>query len=490
MCLDVAPNRATAMESSTVSHSRRVATFAVLSALAVIAWHAQTSTRLRADWQTAGFIIALVVLVRPFSKVTFLSLALVEVLSVLIALPSINTNRLLQLFIFATIASTGVYVFARNGFRKLDSGEWLALFEPLLRLQLVIVYGLAAWHKLNVDFLNPQSSCAVFLFERTPFWHLRANSNTLRWSLILGTVVTEMLLPVTLSIRRTRNFAICYGALFHISLGFSEFYAFSITMMSLLFLFTPADFCDAAIELWHRRKPWINWAVSIVLLTIVTAMVILTALKFGPSFAEIRRASTFVGRLNMVWLTVGYWAWYWMLLFYLLPLGLFVWLWYRQPASFKPSAKCFRPMPLVFLVLPALLVFDGLNPYLGLKTDTAFAMYSNLRSEGGITNHLIWRHPLALANYQVDLIQIVESNNASLQAIATRGWPIPFFDLRRRVYGLTRDGEKNISVTFIRNGKTTRVEKAELDPDLATQPSLLERKLLLFRAITRQGCPH
>ena len=104
-----------------------------------------------------------------------------------------------------------------------------------------------------------------------------------------------------------------------------------------------------------------------------------------------------------------------MLPVYLLPLGLFIWLWHRQPTFFRPSGHSFRPISPVFWVLPALLVFDGINPYLGLKTDTAFAMYSNLRSEGGRTNHLIWRHPLDLGNYQEDLVQIVESNDPPLK---------------------------------------------------------------------------
>jgi hypothetical protein len=490
MSLDLASQGASATTGASLTQSRRLATFAVLVALAVIAWHAQTSIPFRVDWQTAGFVIALLVVIWPFSGALFLLLASVEVLSIVIALPAINTNRLLQLFIFASIASTGTYVLARSGFRRLASGSWLELLQPLLRLQLVIVYGLTAWHKLNTDFLNPQSSCAVFLFERTPFWHLHAGSDTFRWGLILGTIVTEALLPVGLSIRKTRNFAICYGVLFHISLGFSEFYAFSITMMSLLFLFTPDGFCDVAIDFWLGRKRWLRRGLCIALLTILTSVLILTAIKFGPSLSEIRHVRGLVGGLNLLWLKVAYWAWYWMLLIYLLPLGLFVWLWRAEPASFEPAAKCFRRIPAVFWVLPALLVFDGLNPYLGLKTDTAFAMYSNLRSEGGITNHLIWRHPLALANYQLDLVRVVESNNASLQAIATRGWPIPFLELRQRVYALNRDDKKNISITFVRAGKTTRVDNVELDTELATRPSLLERKLLIFRPITRQGCPH
>ena len=144
----------------------------------------------------------------------------------------------------------------------------------------------------------------------------------------------------------------------------------------------------------------------------------------------------------------------------------------------------------MFWIMPALLVFDGINPYLGLKTDTAFAMYSNLRSEGGTTNHLVWRHPLALAGYQRDLVQIVQSNDSRLQSAARQGLPIPFIDLHRRIFNLLRQGQRNISVTYIRNGKAVQVASAESDPELAAAPSLLERKLLLFRKITVEGCPH
>ena len=61
---------------------------------------------------------------------------------------------------------------------------------------------------------------------------------------------------------------------------------------------------------------------------------------------------------------------------------------------------------------------------------------------------------------------------------------MPFFELRRRISYLVKQGGKNISVTYIRNGQFTRVEAAELDPELATRPSVLERKLLRFRAIS------
>ncbi len=332
--MDVTVERAPATLSAGVTASRRLATFSVLAALAVIAWHAQTKPLFRLDLQTVGFLLAVVVLLRPFSRIAFLSLAAVETLTVLIILPLTNTNRLLQLFVFATLTATGFYVLARSGFRKLDAGAWLQVFQPLLRLQLVIVYGLAAWHKLNFGFFDPQSSCAVILYERTPFFHLHANGNLLRWGLILATIATEMGLPILLSLRRTRNFAVCYGVLFHVALGFSEFYSFSVTMIALLFLFTPDNFVDVAAEFWQGRGPWFRRVVTFGGLAMLIMVVVLTVAAFGPSVAEVRQVTGFQSRLNMVWSKAAYWSGYWILLFYLPPLGLFAWLWYRSARIF------------------------------------------------------------------------------------------------------------------------------------------------------------
>lgn len=483
-----APAAASGAVSTSVSQARRLATFAVLSSLSVLAWQAQTSIPFGFDLQTAGFLLALIVLLRPFSGAAFLSLAVVETLAVLIALPTTNTNRLLQLFIYFSLASTAIYGWLRGGFRRLEPGAWLALFQPLLRLQLVIVYALAAWHKLNVDFLNPQSSCAVLLYEGTPFWHLHAPSG-LRWFLIIGTIATEATLPVLLCMRRTRNLAVGYGTAFHICLGLSWFYAFSVTMISLLFLFTPANFCDLALEWWRAKNKSVRRAATIAFVLLAAIVLVSTAVQFGPSSTNLRSHGLLSG-LNVFWIAWAEWAGYWMFLFYLLPLGLFLRLWMDRSASCPPLPRPFAGISPIFWIVPALLLFDGLNPYLGLKTDTAFAMYSNLRTEEGQSNHLIWRHPLALAGYQTDLVRVVDSSEPGLQSVIHKGLPITFIDLRRGLSNLIRQGRHNISVTYIRNGETIHVQSAESDPVLGTAPSFLEMKLLLFRPITTQGCSH
>jgi hypothetical protein len=47
----------------------------------------------------------------------------------------------------------------------------------------------------------------------------------------------------------------------------------------------------------------------------------------------------------------------------------------------------------------------------------------------------------------------------------------------------------NHKTFFDRSAKLTRIEAAELDPELATWPSRPERESLFLRVMTPQGCP-
>lgn len=467
--------------------SWRFSVFAVLVSLAVLAWHAHERTPFGMDWQTVGFIAALVVLVRPFSPIAFMALGVSETLAILIALPWTNNNRLLHLFVFATIVLTGLYVFVRSGFRKMDAGEWMYQFQPLLRLVLVIVYGLSAWQKLNWDFFNPQYSCAVLEAGRIPL--LPVAGSAIRWVLIGGTIGTEISLPLLLSVRRTRNFAVCFGVLFHVALAYT-FYSFSVTMIALLFLFAPDGFIDAAIEFWRVHKGSITATVTASGFIILAVLAYLSVAKIGQLLTQIRQAPNVLDILRNLWRETGYRVCFGLTALFALPAGFLFWLSWHRPAAVQPSAHCYRPIPAPFWILPALLLFDGANPYLGLKTETSFAMYSNLRTEGGTTNHLIWRQPLSLASYQEDLVQILDSNDASLRAEAQPDLLVTFFTLRQSISKLADQGVRNISISYARRGKTIRVEKAESDPDLSTRPPWIERKFLIFREIRREGCFH
>ena len=59
------------------------------------------------------------------------------------------------------------------------------------------------------------------------------------------------------------------------------------------------------------------------------------------------------------------------------------------------------------MATPLLVVLNGMCPYLGLKTDSSFAMFSNLRTEPGFANHLVMPHGPQPFGFQGDLVRLV-----------------------------------------------------------------------------------
>ncbi len=138
----------------------------------------------------------------------------------------------------------------------------------------------------------------------------------------------------------------------------------------------------------------------------------------------------------------------------------------------------------VLLVFPLLVVLNGMSPYLGLRTVPAFSMFSNLRTEGGITNHLFMpATALRVASYQEDLVTILAVEDHGLRRFARRPRRT-FFDLQRIVQKMALEqGKTDIAISFRRGGRRVVLRNAERDPDLMAGNPWLERKLLRFRAV-------
>jgi len=64
----------------------------------------------------------------------------------------------------------------------------------------------------------------------------------------------------------------------------------------------------------------------------------------------------------------------------------------------------------VVYAFPAVL-FVSAAPYLGLKTESPIAMFSNLHTEGGISNHLLFSQPPYLFDYQSKVVKVLDTNN-------------------------------------------------------------------------------
>jgi hypothetical protein len=147
-----------------------------------------------------------------------------------------------------------------------------------------------------------------------------------------------------------------------------------------------------------------------------------------------------------------------------------------------------RPAGSVAWLAVLLVLGNGLNPWIGLKTQTCFSMYSNLRSEA-FGNHLFLKR-VDLFGYQRDLVELVKSepdlldptgSPTRLQHFANHGKMFPYFELRR----LVSEYEGNVRLVYRRHGEELKFERqvgnVTGDERLNEPIPLLLRKFLWFR---------
>ena len=94
--------------------------------------------------------------------------------------------------------------------------------------------------------------------------------------------------------------------------------------------------------------------------------------------------------------------------------------------------KIHRPLNPILCLFPILVLINGSSPYLGLKTTTAFAMFSNLRTEGGKSNHFFLAN-YEVFSYQTDLVRVLNANDPQFFQLITRGDLIPWFEFKRMI---------------------------------------------------------
>jgi hypothetical protein len=135
---------------------------------------------------------------------------------------------------------------------------------------------------------------------------------------------------------------------------------------------------------------------------------------------------------------------------------------------------------------PALILFSGVTPYLGLGTDRALSMYSNLRTEGGRSNHFLFPAGLQIVSYQRDLVEVLGSSDAPLARLGSDGMVIPWAELRARLTQATASSGA-VSLTYRRGGRRYQVGSAASDSLLALPVSRFELKFMRFRAVEQAG---
>ncbi len=416
------------------------------------------------------------------------------------ALPKTANHTFLTICMNVTmLAAIAAHAIRSRGRGFEESTPLFPKLAALLRLEVLAMYFFVVLHKLNVDYFNPAYSCATQLYadivKDYPFFPSGAWTDPL---CIYGALAAEAAIPLLLLFRRTRLWGVGLGLLFHFMLSPHPnrfIFSFSALLYAAYFLFIPRDVLAEMAAIWGRmlsrlRDRWLWFALAAA--GAASAIVLLRLLT--PQFVKDMRIIDHAH----VYLSAGIrLAWMLLALFNMYAFGRAMWI-CRRPESRRDdqandAEPLFRPaFTTPLLIFPLLVGFNGFCPYLGLKTESAFAMYANLRTEGWRNNHLFMPR-IDLANYQADLVEIVDSNDRGLRKLKRQGNGWTWFEFRRNK--LSKIKSEKFYVTYRRNGVETTLRYAEHKNDPAFGPvSWVEKRLLYFRdvqvAASPQQCGH
>ena len=434
-------------------------------------WHVWSRT-------TVLSCVSLWVMLRPGDARRFLLLAALFGASFAIDLPFVVNHWMFVALALATIPL--VMLVDRRGRAWLDSGGLLyQRIAPVLRCQVILLYAFATLHKANHAFIDPERSAAVGMYntlaDTVPFL---PQAEWLEGPVIYGTLVIEGLLAVLLLVRRTRIAALGLAVAFHVVLAVAGHVAFSGFAFALLWPFAPADMPKRFVRVRQQspgcqrlshateaiaRSPRTLPILCAVYLTV--SLVHTTDLIGGPWFGYL--------------INHGALALY---LLYALTLTMLTLLCLRVASIPRLSNHALRPdHPLLWLGV-AVVFLNGMCPYLGLKTQSSFSMYSNLQTEGDRWNHLFMPQALRVFGYQDKVVHIRRSSDPRLQKDAREktGW-VPF-EFRRYL-----GSRPEVSVVYQIDGVVREVTRTGDDAELSTRPNLILRKLLWFRPVYAKG---
>ena len=459
--------------------------FALLYAVAVllhIAWPGVFQQRpplAPHPWLLTGLVLAAVAVIhRPASVARLLCLALVQLLDVGYYLPVVPNHWLLTGILSLAILGAGAAVALRGGRGAVQLGELYQTLTPSVRISAVVFYFFAAFHKLNADFLKPDVSCAVRFFEQilAPFAPLGLSALPgVGAAVIWATLAAELGLVVGLAVPRWRQGACMLGVGFHMLLALDAahiFYNFSAVMFVFLWVCLPASRAARIARQPGGRCGRFHFLGGYALIVglawgfpdaaaWVTAFGF-TGLWFAFAITLLRRAGL-LGRRNLLRFARAA----------------------RRPSPPPPPLAPIEACPVrryagVLLLLPALVLLNGLSPYLGLKTRTAWQMYSNLNLDADYANHYLIPYSLDVGGFLADSVQIVATSDPALRAeYVQTGRRITWHELRRYVAQ-----HPDIQLAYTRPGRLPKAYgPAEEDGALTAPRRGVLEKLLIFRPL-------
>ncbi|KGO84607.1 hypothetical protein Q765_20705 [Flavobacterium rivuli WB 3.3-2 = DSM 21788] len=297
------------------------------------------------------------------------------------------------------------------------------------RITLITVYFIAGFHKLNSGFFSTNGSCSAYveimniklLYGKNPFTH-----HYLGWFAQVSTIIIEMIVPFGILFKSTRKITVIILACFHFYLNLCGFYNFS-TFAALLI-------AGSTINLDTKELP----------------ESLLKSFKYFLFFCIFSAASTkFLWWLRVlparqlvtygsVIYNIG-----WIILFY----GLI-----KLSNNYATKYKFSWLHPAIFFVI----LFWGIQGYIGLSTASSLSMFSNLTTEKEHCNHfIIDTKKTKIWNFEEDYVVITnipkECKLSEIKLVQNYG--IPRIELKRNIM-LWKKFRQPLPCTLVYKGET------------------------------------
>lgn len=355
--------------------------------------------------------------------------------------------------IIAIIALVGLVVARR---RSVEPWDWL---RPSIGWSLVALYAAAGFHKLNTGYLNKDESCSLLMLDKLASrGGVDVDPSGSSWLVLglLATVAWEFGAPVALMAPRTRRIGVLIAVAAHGALATISLHDFSAIALACLTLFMPT-------AIWDR----LAWPIAAIrgLAIAVGCGAIASALIFG-------RVRYVVGVAGM--LLVG-------LLAILLAVAC-LWHWNQEHEGHDEEQRQKR-VQLDHLVGVVLVLAFAALPYVGLRTGGTFNMFSNVRTEMGVENHLLLPD-FSIFGYQDDVVEILETD-AWWKGEPLNGLAFPVVEFEDFRIG-AKNWEEPVAMRYRYDGVDYQTSDLANDEAVA-DVGWFERSVLEFRPIQMDG---
>lgn len=504
--------------------------FATFATLYMAALFLELAEKWRYPGFTAGILLLGVALLFAglTRKTFFLFLAVATSHSVMVQFPDVANHVNVEIYCNLLMMVGIAYSLVRSREFPTDD-DYFEMTRPVLQATMILVYAVAGFDKLNADFLNPDVSCVRnMMSELTRMAQLRPFGIPNGLVLVAGMALVPSTLFSLAPMRRSYSLALRVGAagvvmtatLLALELGPAMppvVFTSAITAMAVmvilwelaggLLLAIPRFQAPVLAFSWamHTTLSFIGFvdfgalALALLFTFVPPAYQNLTAGPVGTSVGgrPVSRAQLYFIVCIASGVYSGLHRRVVAALFFNLAVLILSWPMLAGMLGRSPRLAWIgvgldrRRTPVWLFAFPALLLLHGLTPYLGLRTAGNFSMFSNLRTEGIRSNHLLLgSNPLKLWGYQEDVVQFTHIDDEQA-AIGYNYQPLdgqilPVVEFRKLIYKWTRAGAR-IPMTFEYRGRVYSTADIVHDPIWRAAGQDWEMRLMDFRVIQRGG---